>query len=71
MQVSRMGELGVRDDVIDRCLNYKEARRVTRTYQREELLADRAEAFCRLGERLEILSRGADSRVMVLVRTEA
>lgn len=50
-----MGELGIRPDVIDRCQNHVEAKDVTRTYQRQELLAERRQAFDLLGQRLEIL----------------
>lgn len=47
-----MGELGVRPDVIDRCQNHIEQKRVTRTYQRQELLLERKKAFLLLGAKL-------------------
>lgn len=61
-----MGELGIRPDVIDRCLNHVEAKVVTRTYQRQELLPERAEAFRMLGERLELLTRPGSGNVVAL-----
>lgn len=59
-----MGELGVRSDVIDRVLNHVETKKVTRIYQRQELLAERAEAFAKLGERLELLIREKPGNVV-------
>lgn len=59
-----MGELGVRPDVIDRCQNHVEASKVTRTYQRQELLAERRQAFKLLGDRLEILLNTKSSNVV-------
>jgi len=59
-----MGELGVRSDVIDRVLNHIEPNKVTRTYQRQELLDERAVAFNLLGERLELLIREKPSNVV-------
>lgn len=47
-----MGELGIAPEVIDRCLNHKEANRVTRTYQRQKMLPQRREAFGALGAHL-------------------
>lgn len=42
-----------------------------RIYQRQELLEERVEAFNRLGERVEILSRGATGKVVTLTRKAA
>lgn len=47
-----MGECGISPEVIDRCLNHREAKRVTRTYQRQKMLPQRVEAFNTLGEHL-------------------
>lgn len=63
-----MGELGVRDDVIERCLNHVEENKVKRTYQRQILLNERKEAFDVLGARLELLAN-ADSDNVVILRT--
>ncbi|QDQ87731.1 tyrosine-type recombinase/integrase [Alcaligenaceae bacterium SJ-26] len=47
-----MGEAGISPDVIDRCLNHKDPRKVTRTYQRQKMLPQRREAFDALGAHL-------------------
>lgn len=47
-----MGELGFTRDVIDRCLNHEDPKKVTRTYQRQTLLTQRQEEFNALGEHL-------------------
>lgn len=59
-----MGEMGIRPDVIDRCLNHVESRKVTRTYQRQELHAEREDAFHRLGRLLERLQSGKPDNVV-------
>ena len=48
-----MGENGVMSEVIERCLNHKEQRKVVRTYQRQELLPERREAWRVLGDALD------------------
>jgi integrase len=48
-----MGENGVMSEVIERCLNHKEHRKVVRTYQRQELLPERREAWRVLGDALD------------------
>lgn len=50
-----MGKLGIRPDVIERCLNHVEPNRIKRTYQRQDLRTEQAEAWRILGERLEML----------------
>jgi integrase len=40
-----MGELGIAPDVIDRCLNHREAKKAMRTYQRQKMLPQRKAAF--------------------------
>lgn len=57
-----MGELGVLDQVIERCLNHTEENKVKRTYQRQQLLAARKEAFALLGSKLEALALQDDGR---------
>ncbi len=62
-----MGDLGVRPDVIERCLNHTEPNRIVRTYQRQKLLDEQADAWRVLGERLELLvdtARSAGNIVM-------
>lgn len=51
-----MGELGVRVEVIEKCLNHTEQDRLIRTYQRQELRPQMKEAWRLLGERLELLT---------------
>lgn len=51
-----MGELGVLDQVIERCLNHTEENKIKRTYQRQQLLAARKDAFALLGHKLEVLA---------------
>jgi integrase len=51
-----MGELGVRPEVIEKCLNHVQQNRLMRIYQRQELLEPRREAWQRLGEHLESLT---------------
>lgn len=51
-----MGELGVLDQVIERCLNHTEENKIKRTYQRQQLLAARKDAFTLLGHKLEVLA---------------
>jgi site-specific recombinase XerD len=50
-----MGELGFSAEVIDRCLNHKEAKKVTRTYQRQKMIPQRQAAFEALGAHLTVL----------------
>lgn len=60
-----MGALGVRPDVIEKCLNHVEQNRLVRIYQRQTLVAEQAEAWRILGERLELLTReGADNLII-------
>lgn len=50
-----MGKLGVRPDVIEKCLNHVEQNKLVRIYQRQKLEAEQAEAWRVLGEHLEHL----------------
>lgn len=64
-----MGDLGIRPDVIERCLNHVEPNRIERTYQRQELKAEQAEAWRIVGERLELLMTTAhDPQNIILGR---
>jgi len=60
-----MGELGVPGDTIERCLNHKEQNKMKRTYQRQKNEQAMAEAWHLLGERLELLTSGADNVVLL------
>jgi len=50
-----MGELGFAKEVIDRCLNHTESEKVTRTYQRQQMMPQRQAAFEALGAHLVAL----------------
>lgn len=58
-----MVALGVLPEVVERCLNHVEQNRVKRIYQRHDYRAEMKEAWRLLGERLELLTRGADNVV--------
>lgn len=60
-----MGDLGIRPDVIEMCLNHVEVNRMKRTYQHQKLLVERAEAWRLLGERLELLTSDILTNVLV------
>lgn len=55
-----MGELGISNEVIDLCLNHKEVDKVRRTYQKQQRLAERQQAFELLGEELKAIFGGLD-----------
>jgi integrase len=59
-----MGELGVRSDVIDRCMNHISMDRLKKTYQQQTLMHERRQAFELLGERLALLRYGDLTRVV-------
>lgn len=65
-----MGVMGVRPDVIEKCLNHVEQNKVVRIYQRQKLEAEQAEAWRLLGERLELLLQN-DANNVVLLRSAA
>lgn len=48
-----MGVLGVRPDVIEKCLNHVEQNKIVRVYQRQKLETEQAEAWRQLGDCLE------------------
>lgn len=61
-----MGALGVRPDVIEKCLNHVEQNKLVRIYQRQKLQAEQAEAWRLLGERLELLLNEVADNVSLL-----
>jgi integrase len=63
-----MGELGVRGDVIERCLNHVEPNKLRRIYQRHELKAEQREAWRLLGERLRLLLSSEENATVVVGR---
>ena len=60
-----MGMLGVRPDVIEKCLNHVEQNKIVRIYQRQKLEAEQAEAWRLLGDRLELLLHKDAENVVV------
>jgi integrase len=66
-----MQRLGVAPAVIEKALNHTEPRRLVAVYQRHDYRAERREAFTRLGEHLERLVKGEDTRVIALRRPDA
>jgi integrase len=63
-----MGELKVLPAVIEKCLNHKEPDRVKATYQRYEYLAERRDAFQKLGEHLSKLCEGEEQAQVVPIK---
>ena len=51
-----MGNLNVRPDVIEKCLNHIEQNKITRTYQHQTLAKEQEHAWKLLGQRLTILT---------------
>ncbi len=66
-----MTALGVLPEVAEKCLNHAEESRVKRTYQRHSYDAEKREAWRRLGERLELLTRDTDNVVTLKPRKMA
>jgi integrase len=50
-----MGNLLIRPDVIEKCLNHTEPNKLKRTYQLQSLVEEQKQAWHLLGERLELL----------------
>jgi integrase len=57
-----MGTLGVRPDVIEKCLNHVEQNKLIRIYQRQELKTEQREAWRLLGKRLAQVLRNQPSK---------
>jgi integrase len=66
-----MVSLGVLPDIVERCLNHVEENRMKRTYQRHSYAAEMKQAWKLLGERLELLTIKAGSRVVTLSERRA
>lgn len=60
-----MGNLGVRPDVIELCLNHIEQNQMKRTYQHQKLIKEQFEAWRLLGDRLELLTSDNADNVLV------
>lgn len=61
-----MGNLNVRPDVIEKCLNHVEQNKMRKTYQHQTLIAEQQQAWALLGERLVILTSKDTSNVTSL-----
>ena len=61
-----MGNLGVKPDVIEKCLNHVEQNKMKRTYQHQALKYEQAKAWRLLGERLEILTSKNTKNVITI-----
>jgi integrase len=48
-----MGNLGIRPDVIEKCLNHVEQNKLVRIYQRQKLEVEQLDAWIKLGEYIE------------------
>jgi integrase len=59
-----MGNLGVRPDVIEKCLNHVEENKMKKTYQHQALIAEQQHAWRLLGERLELLTNSDAENVV-------
>jgi integrase len=55
-----MAEIGVRPDVVERCLNHKEPNRMQRIYQRHSYEIEMRRAWNQLGDRLTLLTKADD-----------
>jgi len=59
-----MGGLGIRPDVIERCLNHIEQNKMKKTYQHQPLIEEQKQAWKLLGERIQLLrNKNADNVV--------
>ncbi len=56
-----MGNLGVRPDVIEKCLNHVEQNKLIRTYQRQKLEVEQRAAWALLGDNLQKIINGEAS----------
>lgn len=63
-----MGNLGILPDVIEKCLNHTEQNKMKRVYQRQELKTEQSQAWFKLGERLESLTR-LDGKNVIALKT--
>ena len=63
-----MGNLGISSDVIEKCLNHTEENEMKKTYQHQTLMAEQAQAWKLLGERLEILASNNTLNVITMTK---
>jgi integrase len=62
-----MGDLGVRPDVIEKCLNHIEQSKMKRTYQHQALIAEQQQAWKLLGDRLTLLTNNNAENVVSMI----
>jgi len=60
-----MGNLGVRPDVIEKCLNHVEQNKMKKTYQHQTLKSEQKQAWNLLGDRLELLTSKTAKNIVV------
>lgn len=60
-----MGNLNVRPDIIEKCLNHVEQNKMKKTYQHQTLEAEQKDAWKLLGDRLDILTSESANNVLV------
>ena len=60
-----MGNLGVRPDVIEKCLNHVEQNKMKKTYQHQSLVEEQKQAWTLLGDRLELLTSKTANNIVV------
>lgn len=66
-----MGNLGIRPDVIEKCLNHIEQNKMKKTYQHQALTAEQQEAWKSLGERLDILTFSYQENILTFNLTKS
>lgn len=64
-----MGNLGVRPDVIEKCLNHIEQNKMKRTYQHQSLIAEQQQAWRLLGDRLELITSNNENVIPLSINT--
>ena len=64
---TEMAELGALPDVVDKCMNHVEGKKIKRIYQRAQYEAPMREAWRLWGERLELLQAQAEGRLSNVV----
>lgn len=66
-----MGNLGIRPDVIEKCLNHTEENKMKKTYQHQSLIEEQKQAWEILGARLEILISNNTQNVVSIIQKTA
>jgi integrase len=66
-----MGNLGIRPDVIELCLNHVEQNKMKKTYQHQTLKPEQANAWKLLGERLTLITSKKTYNVVIANFSEA